>query len=137
MEDNELTLEQHINELRKRLITVTVFFVINVIIGLFIAKPLIHYLQYSEHAKSLQLHAFNVTDPLKIFFQADFVIALVLTMPVIMYQLWAYVSPGLYAHEQKATLRYIPYVIVLFVVGVAFSYLILFPYIMKFMMEWS
>lgn len=137
MEDNELTLEQHLNELRKRLTIVAVFFVINVIIGFFIAKPLIHYLQYSEHAKSLQLHAFNVTDPLKIFFQADFVIALVLTMPVIMYQLWAYVSPGLYAYEQKATLRYIPYVIVLFIAGVAFSYMILFPYIMKFMMEWS
>ena len=70
MENNELTLEQHINELRKRLMTVTVFFVINVIIGLFIAKPLIHFLQYSEHAKALQLHASNVTDPLKIFFQA-------------------------------------------------------------------
>lgn len=135
--NDELTVEQHIEELRKRLIIITVFFVINVIIGFFIAKPLIHFLQFSEHAKSLQLHAFNVTDPLKIYFQADFIIALVLTLPVILYQLWQYVSPGLYGHERKATLRYIPFVVLLFIVGVLFSYTILFPYIMKFMMEWS
>jgi sec-independent protein translocase protein TatC len=137
MENNELTLEQHIEEIRKRLIIITVFFVMSVIIGLFLAKPLIHFLQYSEHAKALQLHAFHVTDPLKIYFQADFVIALVLTMPVIMYQLWAFISPGLYENERKATLRYIPYVVLLFIVGILFSYNILFPYIMKFMMEWS
>lgn len=137
MENNELTLEQHIEEIRKRLIVITVFFVISVIIGLFLAKPLIHFLQYSDQAKALSLHAFNVTDPLKIFFQADFVIALVLTMPIIMYELWAFVSPGLYAHERKATLRYIPYVLLLFIIGILFSYNILFPYIMKFMMEWS
>ncbi|WP_010291039.1 twin-arginine translocase subunit TatC [Kurthia massiliensis] len=137
MEHNELTLAQHIEELRKRLIIITAFFVVSVIIGLFVAKPLIHFLQYSDHAKALQLHAFNVTDPLKIYFQVDFVVALVLTMPVIMYQLWAFVRPGLYVYEQKATLRYIPYVVVLFIVGVLFSYNILFPYIMKFMMQWS
>ncbi len=137
MNHTELTIIEHIDELRKRLMIIAVFFVVAVIASFFLAQPLIHFLQYSNEAKTLQLHSFKVTDPVNIYFQVIFVLAIVMTSPIILYQLWAFITPGLYPTERKATLRYIPYIVFLFLLGVMFSYKILFPYMIHFMAEMS
>src|SRR5690606_8099765 len=66
-----------------------------------------------------------------------FVIAGVLTSPVILYHLWAFISPELYEKERKATLSYIPIAVLLFLVGISFSYFILFPFVVRFMANLS
>ncbi|MBO2537169.1 MULTISPECIES: twin-arginine translocase subunit TatC [Rummeliibacillus] len=137
MNNTELTVVEHIEELRKRLYIVAVFFIIAVIGSFFLAEPLIHFLQFSNEAKTLQLHAFKITDPVKIYFQVIFILATIMTSPVILYQLWAFISPGLYVRERRATLRYIPYIVLLFIGGILFSYEILFPYIINFMAKMS
>lgn len=91
------------------------------------------YLQKADEVKELTLNAFNLTDPLFIFLQFAFIIGIILTSPIILYQIWAFVSPGLYEKERKVTLSYIPISIVLFVGGVSFSYYILFPLVVDFM----
>ncbi|MGE6631562.1 twin-arginine translocase subunit TatC [Bacillus sp. NPDC077027] len=137
MNVREMPLMEHIVELRKRLVIVALFFVIFMVAGFFLAKPVIIYLQNTDEAASLTLNAFRLTDPLYIFMQFAFVIALVLTCPVILYQLWAFISPGLYEKERRITLYYIPIALVLFFCGVAFSYFILFPFVVDFMMRMS
>ncbi|OMP67987.1 twin-arginine translocase subunit TatC [Domibacillus epiphyticus] len=137
MSRQDMTIFEHLEELRKRLMIVVVFFFIAVIGGLFLAKPLIHYLQHADEAAALTMNAFRVTDPLKIYFQMAFVIGIILTSPVILYQLWAFVSPGLHEKERRVTLSYIPASVVLFLGGLSFSYFILFPYIIHFMMNLS
>lgn len=138
MNNNELTIIEHIEELRKRLYIVAVFFVISVIGSFFLAEPLIHFLQFnSEEAQQLQLHSFKVTDPVKVYFQVIFILSVVMTSPVILYQIWSFISPGLYEKERRVTLSYIPYSVLLFLGGVVFSYEVLFPYIIKFMMQMS
>ncbi|MFP9170444.1 twin-arginine translocase subunit TatC, partial [Enterococcus faecalis] len=74
-----------------------------------------------------------LTDPLYVFMQFAFIIGIVLTSPVILYKLWAFVSPGLYEKERKVTLSYIPVSILLFLAGLSFSYYILFPFVVDFM----
>ncbi|MGG3451759.1 twin-arginine translocase subunit TatC [Domibacillus aminovorans] len=133
----DMTIYEHLEEFRKRLMIVVVFFFIAAIGGLFLAKPIIHYLQHADEAAALSMNAFRVTDPLKIYFQMAFVIGIILTSPVILYQLWAFVSPGLHEKERRATLSYIPASVLLFLGGLAFSYFILFPYIIHFMMKLS
>lgn len=64
-------------------------------------------------------------------------IAVIMTSPVILYQVWSFVSPGLYDKERKVTLSYIPVSVLLFLGGLAFSYFILFPYVVSFMMRLS
>ncbi|MBK3496274.1 twin-arginine translocase subunit TatC [Viridibacillus sp. YIM B01967] len=137
MNNNELTIIEHIEELRKRLYIVAVFFVISVVGSFFLAEPLIHFLQFTDEAKQLQLHSFKVTDPVKVYFQVIFILSTVMTSPVILYQIWSFISPGLYAKERRVTLSYIPYSVLLFLGGVMFSYELLFPYIIKFMMQMS
>ncbi len=137
MSQQNMTIYEHLEELRKRLMIVVVFFFIALAGGLFLAKPLIHYLQHADEAAALTMNAFRVTDPLKVYFQMAFVIGLILTSPVILYQLWAFISPGLHEKERRVTLSYIPVSVLLFLSGLAFSYFILFPYIIHFMMKLS
>ncbi len=133
MKVNQMSLIEHVTELRRRLLIVAISFVVFFIAGFFLAKPAIVYLQGTDEAKELTLNAFNLTDPLYVFMQFAFIIGLVLTSPIILFQLWAFVSPGLYEKERKVTLGYIPIAIMLFLAGVSFSYYILFPFVVDFM----
>ena len=80
---------------------------------------------------------FNVLDPIMIYLKVIVFIAFIVISPVIMYQLWSFISPGLHETERRATLNYIPFTFFLFVGGIAFSYFVLLPYVMKFMMNLS
>ena len=126
---------EHLDELRGRLFKTALFFVVTLFIGFYVAEPIIEYIQFeTEEAKNITMNAFKVTDPLSVYLSVTFVVALLLTSPVLLYQLWAFITPGLYESERKATLKYIPYAFVLFIAGVAFAYYVLFPFVMKFMM---
>ncbi|MBD1383153.1 twin-arginine translocase subunit TatC [Metabacillus arenae] len=137
MKDRDMSIYEHIDELRKRLWWVVVFFFISFIIGFFVTQPVIVYLQQTDQAKELTLNAFKLTDPLMVYMQFAFIIAVVLTSPLILYQLWSFVSPGLYETERRATLSYIPMSVFLFLLGIAFSYFILFPFVIDFMFRIS
>jgi sec-independent protein translocase protein TatC len=135
MEKNELTVIEHFVELRRRLVFIVVFFLLAMIGSFFLAEPLIIYLQQTDEAASLELNAFRLTDPLKIYMQIAFIIACVITSPFVLYQLWAFISPGLYEKEKKITLAYIPVSVFLFLSGISFSYFVLFPFIVRFMKQ--
>lgn len=138
MDPKELPVVEHLEELRKRLIICAVFFVIALVVGFYLAEPIIRFIQLdNKEFENITLNAFKPGDPLKVYLEVTFVIALIFTSPVILYQLWAFVAPGLYETERKATLKYIPYSFVLFMVGLLFSYFIIFPNIMRFMMNLS
>jgi sec-independent protein translocase protein TatC len=137
MSHNEMTVYEHIGELRKRLMFVVVFFMLAFIGSFFLAEPLIRYLQHADEAKELTMNAFRLTDPLKIYLEMMVFISLIITSPLILFQLWAFISPGLLDKERKVTLSYIPISLILFLGGLSFSYFILFPYVVKFMMNLS
>ncbi|HSO57606.1 MAG TPA: twin-arginine translocase subunit TatC [Paenisporosarcina sp.] len=135
MEERDMTTVDHIIELRKRLMIIVVFFVVAVVISFFLAGPLIEFLQVSEEARDLTLNAFKITDPFKILITVMMVLAIVMTSPIILYQVWAFISPGLYKKERTATLSYIPFIFLLFIAGVSFSYYVVFPFVIHFMAE--
>ncbi|MDQ0178206.1 twin-arginine translocase subunit TatC [Bacillus chungangensis] len=137
MSQNDMTVVEHIEELRKRIIFVAIIFLIAVIVSFFLSQPIIKYLQHSEYVKELTMNAFKITDPFKVYMQMTFVLAIVIISPFVLYQIWAFVSPGLYEKEQKITLSYIPVSVLLFLGGIAFSYLILFPFVIDFMFRLS
>ncbi|KPL57838.1 twin-arginine translocase subunit TatC [Rossellomorea vietnamensis] len=137
MSQRDMTVYEHIGELQKRLMFVVVFFLLAVVVSFFLAEPLIRYLQHADEAKELTMNAFRITDPLKIYMEMIMFIALIMTSPLILFQVWSFVSPGLYERERKVTLSYIPVSLILFLGGLSFSYFILFPYIVKFMMGLS
>ncbi len=71
--------------------------------------------------------------PLKILLMAAFLIAL----PVVLYQAWMFVAPGLYAHEKKLVLPLVVSSTILFLVGVAFCYFFVFGQVFKFILSFA
>src|ERR1700693_705559 len=67
--------------------------------------------------------------PMKVAFLVAFVIAL----PYVLYQAWAFVAPGLYAHEKRLVLPLVVASSALFLVGMSFAYFLVFPTVFKFM----
>ena len=67
MNSRELTVVEHMEELRKRLFFVAIFFVMALFIGFYTAKPLIRYIQRSDLAASFSMNAFSPADPLTVY----------------------------------------------------------------------
>lgn len=133
MEQHNMPVMEHIVELRRRIIFTLVFFTVAFVAGFFLATPIISYLLSTPTAHDLPMNAFKMTDSIRIFMTFAFAIGLILTFPIILFQLWGFVKPGLHENEQKATLAYIPLAFLLFLAGLSFAYFILFPYIVQFM----
>ena len=128
----EMSVVDHLTELRKRIIYVLLVFVGGLVGGLFCAKSIYNYLISADLAQGFVLHAFSFWDGIGMYMKISMAISLVISIPFIVYQLWAFVSPGLRPEERKATLRYVPYVFILFLLGVAFAYYVIFPMALSF-----
>jgi sec-independent protein translocase protein TatC len=71
--------------------------------------------------------------PLKILLMTAFLLAL----PVVLYQMWAFVAPGLYSHEKKLVMPLVVSSTVLFMIGVAFCYFFVFGQVFKFIQSFA
>jgi len=79
-----------------------------------------------------QMIAVEVASPFFVPMKVTMFAALIIALPYLLYQLWAFVAPGLYSHEKKLVLPLIATSTVLFIVGMAFAYFIVFPTVFNF-----
>ncbi|MBS0213773.1 MAG: twin-arginine translocase subunit TatC [Proteobacteria bacterium] len=93
-----------------------------------LAAPLLSRLPPGAH-----LVAIDVSSPFLVPIKLTFFAALTLAMPVVIYQLWAFVAPGLYKHEKKAALPLLVSATTLFYGGCAFAYFIVLPMAFRFL----
>jgi sec-independent protein translocase protein TatC len=133
---------QHLMELRDRLVKATLAIAIAAVaLGLYpgpgplydiLAAPLVAHLPAGATLIATSvISPFLV--PLKILLMAAFLIAL----PVVLYQVWAFVAPGLYSHEKKLVLPLVVSSTVLFLVGVAFCYYFVFGQVFQFIQSFA
>ncbi|MBS0556520.1 MAG: twin-arginine translocase subunit TatC [Proteobacteria bacterium] len=134
---NEQSFISHLIELRARLLK-AVAAVLVVLVALlpfadrlyhFIAEPLLQRLPPGAHMVAIEVASPFVT-PLKLAAVA----ALVLAMPVVLYQLWCFVAPGLYRHERKLALPLLVASIAMFYLGCAFAYYLVLPKVFVFLL---
>jgi len=130
----EGTLLSHLVELRDRLIkivgTTILFFIVllpwSADIFSIASEPLMEVLPGG------QMIATEVASPLITPFKLTFFVALFIAMPVVLYQVWAFIAPGLYKKEKHFAMPLLASSIVLFYLGVAFAYYLVFPLIFGF-----
>jgi sec-independent protein translocase protein TatC len=131
----EGTLISHLLELRDRLLRAFIA-VIVVFIPLaffanelftFVATPLI-----AQLPKDSSLIATSVISPFMTPFKLAFFVGLFVAMPYVLYQVWAFVAPGLYKHEKRFAVPLLVSSIVLFYCGIAFAYFAVFPVMFEF-----
>ena len=140
--DKEQPFVAHLIELRNRLIKAGVaILIVTLMLGIYpgpaalyelMAAPLVAHLpQGSTLIATSVISPFIV--PLKVLLMAAFILAL----PVVLYQAWAFVAPGLYAHEKKLVLPLVVSSTLLFVLGVAFCYFFVFGRVFAFIQSFS
>ncbi|ABS21955.1 twin-arginine translocase subunit TatC [Bacillus cytotoxicus] len=130
MEDREMSIVEHIVELRKRLIITVLSFIVFLIVGFVFTKDIYFWLVKDLPMK---LTVLGPSDVLWIFFSIATVFAIVCTIPIATMQIWLFVKPGLHPREQKMTLMYIPVLFVLFIAGLCFGYFIVMPFLFHFL----
>jgi sec-independent protein translocase protein TatC len=131
----EGTLISHLLELRTRLLRAFVAVLIAFIpcayysnaLFDFLSTPLVSKLPPGQKLIATTVTA-TFTAPLKLAFAAGLLIA----MPYVLFQIWAFVAPGLYRKEKRFAVPLLVTAIVLFYVGVAFSYFFVFPMVFRF-----
>ncbi|NHN38574.1 twin-arginine translocase subunit TatC [Pseudomaricurvus alcaniphilus] len=133
--DAEMSLVQHLIELRNRLLRILLIVTL-IFAGLFyfandiytfVSAPL----QELLPANSTMI-ATEVASPFLTPFKLTFFIALFLAMPFVLYQLWAFIAPALYQRERRLALPILISSILLFYSGIAFAYFVVFPLIFGF-----
>lgn len=82
-----------------------------------------------------QLIATEVTAPFFVPIKVTMMAAFVIALPYLLYQIWAFVAPGLYAHERKLAAPLIITSTLLFICGMAFAYYLVFPVVFHFMVS--
>lgn len=127
LEESRMTLMDHLRELRTRLIWVVAALVIGTVISMLFVSPLLRFIIRPLTESGAQPMAIGPTDTIGVFFRVSFAAGAVLAMPVIVYQVIAFVSPGLYPHEKRNLLLTLPGFMILFVIGALFAYFVLLP----------
>lgn len=124
--DETKSLLEHIEELRRRLIKALLALAVGFVISALFTNQLLEWL--ARPVGGLEnLEAIEVTENLGVFMQVALLGGVFLAMPVIVYQAWRFVTPGLYPHEKRYIYALAPAATLLFVAGAAFAYFVMLP----------
>lgn len=129
------TLWDHLNELRQRLIICLVAVAAGIIISFIFADQVFRILLVP--AGKVNLVFIDVTEMLGTYMQVSLICGSILAMPVVVYHVIMFVSPGLTAKEKKYVWMILPWIFIMFLAGVAFSYFILLPPAMTFLLSFG
>jgi sec-independent protein translocase protein TatC len=142
LEGTEQPFVSHLIELRDRLIRAVIAIAIAFGVlaffpgpsGLYdlLAAPMVAHLP-----RGATLIATNVISPILVPLKITLMAAFMLALPVVLYQVWAFVAPGLYSHEKKLVLPLVISSTLLFVIGVAFCYFLVIPGMSKFIQAFA
>lgn len=137
----EMPFLDHLEELRRRILKSLAALTVGVIVAFalitkfqvveFLARPVLPFLSGG------QLVYTSPADAFKIVMGLAFALGLIIALPVVLWQLWAFISPGLYRHEKRVVVPMIFFATLLFLGGVALSYLVILPLTLRFLLSFQ
>ncbi len=134
--EGRMPLMEHLRELRNRLVKALVVIVIGMIVALIYSNPTIQFLMRPFCSATIKGHTgcqgvgdslvvTSVFDPFFIRIKVAFFLALIATCPVWLYQIWAFIAPGLYSREKKWAYLFTGTAVPLFLSGAALAYVVM------------
>jgi sec-independent protein translocase protein TatC len=133
-----MSLFDHLEELRQRLLKVVIALAVGMALCLSWAPELCRWLArpiYEFLPEGTKLAFLGVTDPFVLYFKTALLAGAFLAFPVILWQVWGFISPGLYAKERRWAGPFVFSGWFFFVLGGAFAYFIAFPVTVRFLLE--
>lgn len=133
-DDSVMSLVDHLSELRDRLIKCVLVIAIGSVVGFYFADEVRDFLL--QPLPNGQAQVLGPGDGFAIQLRISVVIGIILAMPVLLYQVWAFVAPGLTAAERRTVRPWIPLALFFFVLGVTVAWIIL-PYAIGFLLAFT
>jgi sec-independent protein translocase protein TatC len=133
----------HLVELRKRIINSLVAIGLGMVVGFVVSQRFFDYV-----ARPMQIALRNAhlddkliytspTGVISLIISLGIYLGIVIAMPVVLYQIWLFVAPGLYKHERRAVTGFVVASTFLFLSGIAFGYFIMLPYVLRFLISFQ
>jgi sec-independent protein translocase protein TatC len=142
-DDSRMSFGDHLDQLRVTLIRAIIGWFLATIVCMVFGKEVLGVvfrpLLLAQHANGLP-PTLQVLSPMAGFtsyLKIAFIAGLIVSMPWVIYQVWAFVAPGLYGHEQRSLKKLVPLSGGLFVVGVAFLYFVVLPIVLHFFIQFN
>lgn len=126
----EMSLLDHLNDLRVRVTKAAILLFITTVISFIYAEPLLNFLlvPYARSAaEGAQLQTIRPTEGIETFFKVALLSGGVLSMPFILWQFWQFISPGLEKSEKRYVYVFVPSAFLLFGLGILFTWYVLVP----------
>ncbi|NBD25442.1 twin-arginine translocase subunit TatC [Paenibacillus glycinis] len=125
--DETMTLMGHLTELRSRIWRILAVVLVSLGGGLYVSPKVLRYLKSVPPGSEMTWNVFSPWDGIRMYMTIALAFALAISLPFILYQLWGFVKKGLHPQERVAALRYVPYSVICFLVGLSFGYFVVFP----------
>jgi len=140
MTDEQLPLTKHLEELRKRLIIAAVAWFVAFLACYGFAEQMFQFISAPVRRalpEGSSLVFINATEPFFTYLKIGALAALLVSLPVIFWQLWAFVAPGLYNHEKKYIFPFVIASSLCFGIGTYFGFFFVFPTIFTFLVTFG
>jgi len=137
--EGRMTFLEHLDELRKRITHAVVALLVGFLIAFAFINSIVDFV-YQRLAADIPGGAFIYTDPGEAFFiwiKIAAIAGLLISSPYVMWQVWLFIAPGLYANEKKLAVPFVVFASGLFISGAAFSHYVLFPLAWHFFASFS
>lgn len=134
--DKELSLVQHLGEFRNRLMAASIAIVITTAISFWFTEHIIRLLILPV-GPDIKLQSFAVTENFATYMRVALFSGIALSMPVILYEIYAYIDPALHPNERRFALTLGPFILLLFVGGMLFCYFLVLPNALKFLINFA
>ncbi len=121
----------HLDELRRRLVVSVVSVLVGFLVAFFFIERIFAFVMRPLQAVLPDGGKLVYTEPAEAFLlymKIAFLVGLFLALPVVLFQLWMFVAPGLYSHEKKFAIPFVFFATLFFVAGAAFSHYLVFPW---------
>ena len=126
-----MTLMEHLEELRKRIVHSAIFLVVGFFVAWFFHNQIVNLFQAPVRHIGKSLMFTHPMDALNLDLQASLVAGAILASPFILYQVWLFIAPGLYQKEQRFVIPFMGATVGLFLSGAAFGYFWVLPAAIK------
>ena len=135
--EKNLTLSGHLRELRKRVIICVICLIISFFIGLNFAPELVSILTGIGEEYGYTYIFIAPQELLMQYFAVAMLASVCITLPILIYQIWAFVRPGLRKNENILLVAALIFGLICFVLGVIFAYKVMMPFMLYFLMDLS
>ncbi|MFB3915478.1 MAG: twin-arginine translocase subunit TatC [Terriglobales bacterium] len=134
---------EHLEELRRRIIKALIACAVGFAVCWYYAERIFGYMQapimdaLKRNHLDTHLVYLNPTEPFNLYLKVGLIAGLFLASPFILYQVWAFIAPGLYRHEKRYVLPFMFFTVALFLAGGYFAYRAVYPAALDFLISYG